>query len=191
MVGHGGSSAGSYIADPTSPIPSHCASIVTTSTARVKRISSHLSEYVAVIIHCKLPSGWALYNKYSHCPCSPSLTITLPFAQWSPIPLIFCFHSIRLWCHVLRFRVLALLLILSFFALLRWSSECGGFCLLARFLRFALFLALLVVVLLKKATDDQQGSYKLRQIKSPDFSLTLEKHISDFENPGWMYVVSQ
>ena len=35
MVGHGGSSAGSYLADPTSPIPSHCASIVTTSTLRV------------------------------------------------------------------------------------------------------------------------------------------------------------
>ena len=31
MVGHGGSSAGSYLADPTSPIPSHCASIVSTS----------------------------------------------------------------------------------------------------------------------------------------------------------------
>ena len=36
MVGHGGSSAGSYLTDPTSPIPSHCASIVTTSTVRVK-----------------------------------------------------------------------------------------------------------------------------------------------------------
>ena len=35
MVGHGGSSAGSYLADPTSPIPSHCALIVTTSTLRV------------------------------------------------------------------------------------------------------------------------------------------------------------
>ena len=32
MVRHGGSSAGSYLADPTSPIPSHCASIVATST---------------------------------------------------------------------------------------------------------------------------------------------------------------
>ena len=38
MVGHGGSRAGSYLADPTSPIPSHCASIVTTSTLRVKII---------------------------------------------------------------------------------------------------------------------------------------------------------
>ena len=37
MVRHGGSSAGSYLADPTSPIPSHCASIVVTSTVRVKR----------------------------------------------------------------------------------------------------------------------------------------------------------
>ena len=37
MVGHGGSSAGSYLADPTSPIPSHCASIVATSTLRIKQ----------------------------------------------------------------------------------------------------------------------------------------------------------
>ena len=35
VVGHGGSIAGSYLADPTSPIPSHCASIVVTSTLRV------------------------------------------------------------------------------------------------------------------------------------------------------------
>ena len=38
MVGHGGSSAGSYLADPTSPIPSHCASIVTTSTVWVNMV---------------------------------------------------------------------------------------------------------------------------------------------------------
>ena len=36
MVGHRGSSAGSYLADPTSLIPSHYASIVATSTVRVK-----------------------------------------------------------------------------------------------------------------------------------------------------------
>ena len=35
MLRHGRSSAGSYLADPTSPIPSHCASIVVTSTVRV------------------------------------------------------------------------------------------------------------------------------------------------------------
>ena len=38
MVGHGGSSASSYLSDPTSPIPSHCASIVVTSTLRVNLI---------------------------------------------------------------------------------------------------------------------------------------------------------
>ena len=37
MVRHGGSSASSYLADPTSPIPSHCASTVVTSTVRVKK----------------------------------------------------------------------------------------------------------------------------------------------------------
>ena len=44
MVGHGGSSAGSYLADPiaTSPIPSHCASIVVTSTLRVNKIDCAL-----------------------------------------------------------------------------------------------------------------------------------------------------
>ena len=42
MVGHGGSSAGSYLADPTSPIPSHCASIAATSTVRVKSICTVL-----------------------------------------------------------------------------------------------------------------------------------------------------
>ena len=41
MVGDGGSSAGSYLVDPTSPIPAHCASIVATSTLRVEK-SVHL-----------------------------------------------------------------------------------------------------------------------------------------------------
>ena len=47
MVGHGGSSAGSYLADPTYPIPSHCASIVVTSTLRVKHIA-------LVVVECML-----------------------------------------------------------------------------------------------------------------------------------------
>ena len=38
MVGHGGGSASSYLADHTSPIPSHCASIVVTSTLRVNTV---------------------------------------------------------------------------------------------------------------------------------------------------------
>ena len=58
MVGHGGSSACSYLADPTSPIPSHCASIVATSTLRVKTLLSCCwwTHYLTVI-H---PSSWLL-----------------------------------------------------------------------------------------------------------------------------------
>ena len=64
MVRHGGSSAGSYLTDPTSPIPSHCASIVATSTVRVNNISG---------LHCE--SGvqqlifffWDLTLFRSHC----------------------------------------------------------------------------------------------------------------------------
>ena len=41
MVGHGGSSAGSYLADPTSPIPSHSASIAVTTTVRVNRKTNY------------------------------------------------------------------------------------------------------------------------------------------------------
>ena len=46
MVGHGGSSAGSYLADPTSPIPSHCAPIVATSTLRVNVFLFHDIKFV-------------------------------------------------------------------------------------------------------------------------------------------------
>ena len=55
MLGHGGSSAGSYLADPTSPIPSHCAvnypvskcpsaSIVATSTLRVNYVQISVNQ---------------------------------------------------------------------------------------------------------------------------------------------------
>ena len=56
MVGHGGSSAGLYLADPTSPIPSHCASIVATSTVRVT--------------HCGTEqSGSIIEQSFSFSPC--------------------------------------------------------------------------------------------------------------------------
>ena len=48
MVGHGGSSAGSYLTDPTSPIRSHCASIVATSNVRVKVRSLRLDIYIHI-----------------------------------------------------------------------------------------------------------------------------------------------
>ena len=50
MVGHGGSSAGSYLTDPTYPIPSHCASIVVTSTVRVNYIKTAKSVHPAISI---------------------------------------------------------------------------------------------------------------------------------------------
>ena len=59
MVGHGRSSAGSYVADPTSPLPSHCASIVVTGTLRVNQYLSQLFLLIIlqhckkVILHCK------------------------------------------------------------------------------------------------------------------------------------------
>ena len=49
MVGHGGSSAGSYLADPTSHIPSHCASIVAASTLRVKWIDTGMSVFYKIL----------------------------------------------------------------------------------------------------------------------------------------------
>ena len=58
MVGHGGSSAGSYLADPTFPIPSHCASIVVTSTLRAKLYYLKHGEVLAVL--CHLCSGLAV-----------------------------------------------------------------------------------------------------------------------------------
>ena len=39
MVGHGGSSAGSYLADPTSPIPSHCAVVILFKSVPVHQLS--------------------------------------------------------------------------------------------------------------------------------------------------------
>ena len=58
MVGHGGSSAGSYLTGPTSPIPSHCASIVATSTLRVKpahivKKAKGVAGLLSVRVYCK------------------------------------------------------------------------------------------------------------------------------------------
>ena len=52
--GMGASSAGSHLADPTSPIPSHCASIVATSTVRVKFLNTlqqHMPHNIYVYIY--------------------------------------------------------------------------------------------------------------------------------------------
>ena len=55
MVGHGESNAGTYLADPTSPIPSHCASVVMTSTVRVNVKCSTYSECFVCSVYLKIP----------------------------------------------------------------------------------------------------------------------------------------
>ena len=76
MVGHGGSSAGAYLADPTSRIPSHCASIVVTSTLRVNSSANGRSDqwsqeyywFPVVVIHCPsvyCPVPTFVSNRYS------------------------------------------------------------------------------------------------------------------------------
>ena len=65
MVRHGGSSAGSYLAGPTSPIPSHCASIVATSTLRVNtfriftsNLVKHLPAALIAFICSSVSASW-------------------------------------------------------------------------------------------------------------------------------------
>ena len=41
MVGHGGSSAGSYLTDSTSPVPSHCAVIIVFNSDLVHQLSNN------------------------------------------------------------------------------------------------------------------------------------------------------
>ena len=61
MVGEGGSSAGSYLADPTSPTPYHCASIVATSTLRAKKtIKITYSKFMKYGILIPIPSHCAV-----------------------------------------------------------------------------------------------------------------------------------
>ena len=85
MVGHGGSSAGSCLANPTSPIPSHCASIVATSTLRGNYIMvfvyffiylfNHLFIWVFILFICAVvclyiillayfPDGALIHQRY-------------------------------------------------------------------------------------------------------------------------------
>ena len=69
MVGHGGSSAGSYLTDPTSPIPSPCTSIVVTSTLRVKctLIFSKTHLLFDYVLHI-----------HSFCPCCCDVQVRVP-----------------------------------------------------------------------------------------------------------------
>ena len=67
MVGHGGSSAGSYLANPTFPIPSHCASVVMTSTLRVNALWSLMWWWVTTVEWSKF--HWLTQINYSSLLC--------------------------------------------------------------------------------------------------------------------------
>ena len=90
MVGHGGSSAGSYLADPTSPIPSHCASIVVPSTVRVNVSARARSELTTSIRPRRLLQEYLsplyelshiLLNFSSHCSPLPACDVILDDSQ--------------------------------------------------------------------------------------------------------------
>ena len=105
MVGHGGSSAGLYLADPTSPIPSHCASIVVTSTLRVKnglvssgKISVLSLAHAIHIQHSFIPPGnqpsWLLEGimgclNIMTCTLNQTQTVTTSGANWASMQLKF------------------------------------------------------------------------------------------------------
>ena len=69
MVGHGGSSAGSYLVDPTSPIPSHCESIVGTSTLRVNILNNKHAHFHSSTHYSdkKSPNTTGKLNKILQC----------------------------------------------------------------------------------------------------------------------------
>ena len=124
MVGHRRSSAGSYLADPTSPIPSHCASIVATSTVRVKinfhplgthqfRVCSNSTEREACQILQTHDQRWVLQYKPDHQLPPPPLPECLlsaapppPHYHWQSLlsalvwvsPLGFHRHHVRKLC---------------------------------------------------------------------------------------------
>ena len=73
MVGHGGSSASSYLTNPTFPIPSHCASIVVTSIVRFIYLAIRDIPHMQMQelehsrnVRCRNPYLSALFSRY-HC----------------------------------------------------------------------------------------------------------------------------
>ena len=69
--------AGSYLADPTSPIPSHCASIVATSTLRVNMAYHKIGSIVMVQYASKPDSSAPLYG--SSCKTSFHKSVALVY----------------------------------------------------------------------------------------------------------------
>ena len=114
MVGHGGSSAGSYLADPTSPIPSHCASIVVTSTLRV---NIGCTPHCAHLPPCLCLATWAIRFflerssiMLSLCTVSCKADVEVFHSQgqgrsiiWTVRKMWFCFHVRMITLKALNF----------------------------------------------------------------------------------------
>ena len=64
MLGHGGSSAGSYLVDPTSPIPSHCAVIILFQSVSVHQLS-WLTLWELSILRTKIVP-WTLLLRFTY-----------------------------------------------------------------------------------------------------------------------------
>ena len=64
-------SAGSYLADPISPIPSHCAAIAATSTVRVKQYSNQLPSVQKARCHLSCHISAPQNQKLRTCTLKP------------------------------------------------------------------------------------------------------------------------
>ena len=62
MLGHGGSSAGSYLADPTSPIPSHCAVIILFQSVAVHQLLWLALQELTVIMETETEAIPGIYT---------------------------------------------------------------------------------------------------------------------------------
>ena len=72
MLGHGGSCAGSYLADPTSPIPSHCAVIILFQSASIA-VTGTVRVNISAFVYTTV---WQIYT-YNQC-SKVNLTLTVP-----------------------------------------------------------------------------------------------------------------
>ena len=110
MVGHGGSGAGSYLTDPTFPIPSHRASIVVTSALRdninrntnIHFIQEKWILLLWIIVQLKL----LLILVFTHdfAPCLQSCTLLMFLFLLDDLG--FCSRSCLVWGFCLQFCTL-------------------------------------------------------------------------------------
>ena len=80
MVGHEGSSAGSYFADPTSPIPSHCTVIILFKSVPVHQLSwlalrVNLLLSIQLLPYSRKPAKWLKFYTHHFLKLKPKVMI--------------------------------------------------------------------------------------------------------------------